>query len=770
MNFDFIIKIGARLRSIPPWRTVVVSLILIVTVAGVDNYATPSMSFTLFYVLIVMFAAWAGGRRVGIAIAIASTTALTLDELLLGQKHAHPILVLGWNCGVRFGIFFIVAVLSAAVKQFTDALGKRVDQRTVELEKTNVELAAQTSILKSICNSVGEGIVVADNDGKFILFTPLAEEILGIGSVDVKKDEWTKLYGVFYPDRITPFPNENLPVLRALRGESSDNVEMFIRNQQKPKGVFVSITGRPLLGESGQQLGGVVILRDITDERLATNRLSVQHAVTKILAEVEAMPDAASKILQAICELLDWELGILWKIEPETKLFSCVQMWHRPHMDIEDFKKWSLKTSYAPRTAGLLGRVLSNGKPAWIPDVTQDPNFCRAPLAAEVGLHCGFAFPILIGGKVHSLVEFFSKEIRDPDEKLLQLFAILGIQIGQFIVRKETEEANKAQARVLENMVEGITLVDELGIICITNPALDGMFGYARGELIGKHISLLNDYPPNQNSLVVENVFKEAISHGTWSGEFQNRRKDGTQFVSEARISVLEISGKRYLISVQQDVTERKRLEKEILEISDREQGRIGQDLHDGLCQHLVSTAFLSNALEKNLNDRSAPEAEAAGKVATLLDTAITQARNIARGLYPVNLEADGLISALQELSENIATSFDIRCELICTGTVLIEDNTIATHLYRIAQEAANNAVKHGRADQILIELSQTADKIMLKISDDGVGISQLYGFTGGMGMHIMDYRSRIIGGNLDVKSSDDIGTTIVCIVPRKIS
>ena len=213
---------------------------------------------------------------------------------------------------------------------------------------------------------------------------------------------------------------------------------------------------------------------------------------------------------------------------------------------------------------------------------------------------------------------------------------------------------------------------------------------------------------------------------------------------------------------------ERHRLERQIIEISDREHARIGQDIHDGLCQHLVSLAFDANSLEHALSAQDRPEAKTARRIARFLDQAITESRQLSRGLFPVRLETEGLSPALEELAAATRGRFKIRCRFASQGSVAVANSTMATHLYRIAQEAVSNAVKHSGARRVAIRLCGSPDKQELCIEDDGAGLSPARRRkASGLGLHIMDYRARTIGGTLRVAAGRQNGTVVSCCVPR---
>jgi PAS domain S-box-containing protein len=221
--------------------------------------------------------------------------------------------------------------------------------------------------------------------------------------------------------------------------------------------------------------------------------------------------------------------------------------------------------------------------------------------------------------------------------------------------------------------------------------------------------------------------------------------------------------------SVRRNMTERFRLEKQILEISDREQARIGQDVHDGLCQQLVGAAFAANSLEQNLAGQDSPEAKQAQRICALLDEAMTESRRVARGLYPLRLKTEGLGPALVELARTMTERFGFQCVCEQPPETVQCDLTTATHLYRIAQEALNNAMKHSGARNFSIRLSTREGALDLEIQDNGKGFDRSPRSCSGMGLHIMDYRARSLGGELRIQS-DKQGTLISCHIPQLFS
>jgi PAS domain S-box-containing protein len=207
----------------------------------------------------------------------------------------------------------------------------------------------------------------------------------------------------------------------------------------------------------------------------------------------------------------------------------------------------------------------------------------------------------------------------------------------------------------------------------------------------------------------------------------------------------------------------RRQLEEELLDAGGREQRRLGQDLHDGLCQHLIGLQYTTSVFAEKLEKASELRKEAEA-IAELIRQGTLQARMLARGLSPVNLEANGLMSALRELALNTAALFRINCSFDCSQEVLVMDNTKAVQLYRIAQEAITNAVKHGQSTSVHLSLDRSGDHATLKITDNGVGFPPHTEKSSGMGLRIMQYRADMIGASLQITPGAERGTEVTCV------
>jgi signal transduction histidine kinase len=220
---------------------------------------------------------------------------------------------------------------------------------------------------------------------------------------------------------------------------------------------------------------------------------------------------------------------------------------------------------------------------------------------------------------------------------------------------------------------------------------------------------------------------------------------------------------------LQKQIEDRKRLERELLSIIEQERKRTGQELHDSIGQQLTGIAFMMESLGEKLNNKSlSEETSYAEKINTCVGRATEQVRVLAKGLHPIDLDRNGLTSALGELAANTERIFNISCGLKCENSFTIEDSSVAINLYRIAQEAITNAVKHGKTKNVIIRLVIEDSCLKLVVENDGLDFPAGQIQSKGLGLRIMRYRAEIMGGSLDIQKKSDGGTAVTCMLRNK--
>lgn len=331
---------------------------------------------------------------------------------------------------------------------------------------------------------------------------------------------------------------------------------------------------------------------------------------------------------------------------------------------------------------------------------------------------------------------------------------------------KDRDERLRA---ILETAVEGIVTIDQRGIIESVNTATERIFGYSARELTGQKIGILMSSPHREaHDSYLANYLRTGQAKIIGTGqEVTGRRKDGSSFPMDLAVSEVKLARGRMFTGFIRDITERKRLEKEILEISDREQRSIGQDLHDGLCQHLAGIELMSQVLAQKIAVKSKAQAKQVNDIARHVRDAISHTRALARGLSPVTIESEGLTSALNELATNTEKIFRVQCRCDCNESVEIHDHAAATHLFRIAQEAVSNAIKHGKARRVVISLRKVRSSVVLSVGDDGKGFPSHAKKSKGMGLRIMQSRAGMIGGTIAIERNSGGGVNVTCAMPQ---
>ncbi|GEM_PF-2229594 len=325
-----------------------------------------------------------------------------------------------------------------------------ITAHVIQTVKAEGALQEERARLINILESMGDGVYIGNQAYDVEYINPVIER--EFGPVNGRK-----CYEYFYDrDEVCPWcEHQEVFAGKTVRREWHSN-----KNNKT-----YDLLETPLRNRDGT-ISKLEIFRDITEHKYLEHRLAIQYSVVRVLAESATLKEATPKIIEAICESTGWDMGAIWIVDHQADILRCIEHWHRPSVDFSEFVAITGQYTF-PRGVGMPGRVWDTGKSAWIIDVAQDTNFPRAPYAAKVDLHSAFGFPIRIGSEILGVIEFFSREIRQPDEGLLQMFNAIGSQIGQFMERKRAEEAQKANISMLqatlESTADGILVVNNDG-------------------------------------------------------------------------------------------------------------------------------------------------------------------------------------------------------------------------------------------------------------------------------------------------------------------
>lgn len=332
-------------------------------------------------------------------------------------------------------------------------------------------------------------------------------------------------------------------------------------------------------------------------------------------------------------------------------------------------------------------------------------------------------------------------------------------------------EAALRMESILNAAVDGIVVIDADGNIELFNHAAEEIFGYSKNEVIGQSVSILMGEPhASHHQEYVESYLRTGKATIIGIGrEVQGRRADGTLFPMDLSVSETLIGGRPSFTGLIRDITERKLLEKAIVDASEMERKHIGQELHDTVSQHLAGLTMLTQVLQNKITHSKDEVVQAlssdAHNISQLAAMALSQVKNISHGLYPVELERNGLGVALAQLTAQQGALFTVDC--VYTGETDIPDldPSAAMHLYRIAQEALSNAIKHANASRIEVELRMEPERqLTVEVRDNGIGLpSSLRKQSSGLGLAIMNFRANMIGSECVIHTRRGRGTRVCC-------
>jgi PAS domain S-box-containing protein len=609
---------------------------------------------------------------------------------------------------------------------------------------------------RTLFDLVPVAVYVCDANGIIQEYNQRAVELWGREpSHNGNQPRFCGSHKIYYPDG-RPMAHQECPLARALRGEKlkPNDLEIVV---ERPDGERRHVIPSPRIvtNNQGKIVGAINCLFDVTERKHA------EAAAMRLAAVVQSSRDAiAAKTLEGI--ITDWNQSAqrIFGYKPKEivgKSILTLIPKERQNEEQEILRKVRHGESlehYETVRRRKDGRLI---------DVALTISPIKGPKGEIVGV---------------------SKIARDISKQ------------------KQTERRLTEQTRLLDLSNDAIIVRDQQDRIVYWNRGAEEMYGFSAKEALGKVTHKLLKTWPSENLAGIQRKLKR---YNRWSGELVHIRKDGRKVVVMSRwsldrdargkpMSVLETNTditarKRAEVELQQskdllervveqrtkellvantelkeEIERRKGLEGEILAISDREQQRLGQELHDGLCQHLTAVAFMSRSIALRLKNHRVIEVGDIEKIAQLVNDAATDTRNLSRALHRFDVDAAGLVEALQDLVDR--EIWKTPCRLEVKPSFHVESDAIAAQLYRIAREAVINANKHAQARQIVVELGRSGEEIVLCVTDDGVGFSDKPKLKHGLGSHIMDYRARLIGARLEIDSPKQGGTRVACYLP----
>jgi PAS domain S-box-containing protein len=443
-------------------------------------------------------------------------------------------------------------------------------------------------------------------------------------------------------------------------------------------------------------------------------------------------------------------------------------------------------------------------------DIADIPKPLKSTIRSE-GIRAAAFIPLVSSQKlIGKFMTYYNAPHVFTDDDL-KLATTIATQLAQAIEHKRDEEAlrkSEAQLRAtVEQATAGVARCDTNGGIVFANRTLCKMLGYTESELIGKSVAEVTHRDDVKKNI---RLFRHMIQNGKpFDTEKRYVRKDGSVLwadlsagavrgpngkVQSAVVVIVDITARKKVEEALQrsnealeqlvdqrtkalsvanaelkgEIERRKGLEGEILSISDREQQRLGQELHDGLCQHLTAVAFMARSIAMRLKNHRVIEVSDIDKIAQLVNDAASDTRDLSRALHRLDVDSAGLVDALQDLVDR--EIWKIPCRLEVNPSFRIENDVAAAHLYRIAREAVINANKHAQAREIVVKLERSREEMILRVIDDGIGLSNELKPKQGLGFHIMNYRAQLMGGRLEIDSAKHAGTRVCCFLPNNAS
>jgi PAS domain S-box-containing protein len=612
------------------------------------------------------------------------------------------------------------------------------------------------------------GIVSTWNRGAERLFGFKADEILGqsiqAAVPDERAVEWRRVMG------------------RLARGETVEQMETE-RIGKDGRRVPIVVTYSPIRNAEGKVVSVSAIARDITERKRAEEalresekRLAADLAAMARLQEVSTRLVPAGDSASLLLEIVDAaiavtaaDMGNIQLVDRSNNALRIVAArgFEKPFLDFFN--------AVHPGEASC-GTAMMKGERTIIEDVTTSPVFEGTPALnalCAAGVRAVESTPLITrAGKIIGVLSTHYRAPHRPNDQDLHVLDLLARQAADWMERtwadEDVHDREERLQAILNTAIDAIITIDHHGIIQSVNSATERMFGYAAHEMLGQNVTMLMASPDREaHDGYMARYLQTGERHILGiSREVQARRKDGSIFPTE--LAVNETKDLKLYTGIHRDLTQRKQLEREVVEVASLEQRRIGQDLHDSVAQELTALDLLAKDLAESLQTDPAKSSHLVEQVIQGLQRSRQELRAVLRGLLPVAVDSEGLMSALADLGDRTQHEGKVTCTFECPEPVAVADNVSATHVYLIAQEAVHNAVKHAQARNVRITLRKTDASLILSVQDDGIGMPAWLPEKQGLGLRIMRNRAVIIGASLSFEPAEPSGTLVRCVLTRK--
>lgn len=508
----------------------------------------------------------------------------------------------------------------------------------------------------------------------------------------------------------------------------------------------------------------------------AHRALALDYDVTRILAESATPGEAAPRILKAICEATNWQIGALWYVDDDAGALRCAEVWYPREVNAQEFDRLSRDSTF-PSGIGLPGRVWQSGEPAWISELEHDSNFPRIEAASHAGLKSAFAFPILLGSEVIGVGEFFSRQIRQRDDQILGMLAGIGSDIGQLIERKQKEEAlreSEDRFRTLaETASDAIITIDESGHIVFVNPAVEKVFGYPPEKMVGEDLTMLMpEYLRHLHHAGFKRYQETGKKHISWEAvELPGLHQSGREIPLELSFGEFVRNERRYFTGIVRDISERKqaaealqRSREERLRELERVRRRIATDLHDDIGSSLTQISIMSEVVQNRGDVENTQELSMIANSSRELVDAMS---DIVWAINPQKDHLSDLKQRMRRFAADVLTSRGVELDFQAPleGDDIALGANIRREVFLIFKETINNMVKHSGLTRAEIDFRIADGYLTLRVRDNGRGFDT-QSESDGHGLMSMRERTASLGGTLEIASVANEGTTITFRAP----